>query len=40
VLSVLDDYFAQPRARLLFRVIITILIPLLLGIGIYVVWTA
>jgi succinate dehydrogenase hydrophobic anchor subunit len=40
VLSVLDDYFAQPRARLLFRVIITILIPILLGIGIYVVWTS
>jgi succinate dehydrogenase hydrophobic anchor subunit len=40
VLSVLDDYFAQPRARFIFRVIITILIPVLLGIGIYVVWTA
>jgi succinate dehydrogenase hydrophobic anchor subunit len=40
VLSVLDDYFAQPRARLLFRVVITILIPVLIGIGIYVVWTS
>jgi len=40
VLSVLDDYFAQPRARVLFRVIITILIPVLIGIGIYVVWTS
>ena len=40
VLSVLDDYFAQPRARILFRVIITILLPVLPGIGIYVIWTS
>jgi len=40
VLSVLDDYYAQPKLRALFRVIITILIPVLLGIGIYVVWTS
>jgi succinate dehydrogenase hydrophobic anchor subunit len=40
VLSVLDDYFAQPRARLLFRVIITILMPVLSAIGIYVIWTS
>lgn len=40
VLSVLDDYYAQPRLRALFRVIITILIPVLIGIGIYVVWTS
>jgi succinate dehydrogenase hydrophobic anchor subunit len=40
VLSVLDDYYAQPRLRVLFRVIIAILIPILLGIGIYVVWTS
>jgi succinate dehydrogenase hydrophobic anchor subunit len=40
VLSVLDDYYAQPRMRALFRVIITILIPILIGIGIYVVWTS
>lgn len=40
VLSVLDDYFAQPRVRVLFRVIITILMPVLSAIGIYVVWTA
>ena len=40
VLSVLDDYYAQPRMRALFRVIITILIPVLIGIGIYVVWTS
>jgi succinate dehydrogenase hydrophobic anchor subunit len=40
VLSVLDDYFAQPGMRALFRVIITILIPVLIGIGIYVVWTS
>lgn len=40
VLSVLDDYFAQPRARVLFRVIITILLPVLPGIGIYVIWTS
>jgi succinate dehydrogenase hydrophobic anchor subunit len=36
VLSVLDDYFAQPRVRVLFRVIITILMPVLSAIGIYV----
>lgn len=40
VLSVLDDYYAQPRMRALFRIIITILIPVLIGIGIYVVWTS
>ena len=40
VLSVLDDYYAQPRLRVLFRVIIAILIPVLIGIGIYVVWTS
>lgn len=40
VLSVLDDYYAQPRLRALFRIIITILIPVLIGIGIYVVWTS
>jgi succinate dehydrogenase hydrophobic anchor subunit len=40
LLSVLDDYFAQPRARVLFRVIITILLPILPGIGIYVIWTS
>jgi succinate dehydrogenase hydrophobic anchor subunit len=40
VLSVLDDYFAQPPARLTFRVIITILLPILSAIGIYVIWTS
>jgi succinate dehydrogenase hydrophobic anchor subunit len=40
VLSVLDDYFAQPRVRVLFRVIITILMPVLSAIGIYVIWTS
>ncbi len=40
VLSVLDDYYAQPRLRSLFRIIIIILIPILIGIGIYVVWTS
>ena len=40
LLSVLDDYFAQPWARVLFRVIITILLPILAGIGIYVIWTS
>lgn len=40
VLSVLDDYYAQPRLRVFFRVIITILIPVLLGIGVYVIWTS
>lgn len=40
VLSVLDDYYAKPRLRALFRVIITILVPVLIGIGIYVVWTS
>lgn len=40
VLSVLDDYFAQPWVRVLFRVIITILLPVLTGIGIYVAWTS
>lgn len=40
VLSVLDDYFAQPPARLAFRVIITILLPILSAVGIYVIWTS
>lgn len=40
VLSVLDDYFAQPRVRVLFRIIITILMPVLSAIGIYVIWTS
>jgi len=40
VLSVLDDYYASPRMRALFRVIITILMPVLIGIGIYVIWTS
>ncbi len=40
LLSVLDDYFAQPWVRTLFRVIITILLPILPGIGIYVIWTS
>jgi len=40
VLSVLDDYFAQRWVRTLFRIIITILLPILPGIGIYVIWTS
>lgn len=40
VLSVLDDYFAQPRVRVTFRVIITILLPILTAIGVYVIWTS
>ncbi len=40
VLSVLDDYFAQRSLRVLFRVIITILVPVLSVIGIYVIWTS
>ncbi len=40
VLSVLDDYFAQPRVRITFRVIITILLPILTAISVYVIWTS
>jgi len=40
VLSVLDDYFAQRWVRTLFRIIITILLPILPGIGIYIIWTS
>jgi succinate dehydrogenase hydrophobic anchor subunit len=40
VLSVLDDYFAQPRVRLFFRILIAIILPILWGIGIYVIWTS
>jgi len=40
VLSVLDDYFAQPWVRKFFRVIITILLPVFSIIGIYVIWTS
>lgn len=40
LLSVLDDYFAQPKVRVAFRVIITILMPVLSAIGIYVIWTS
>jgi len=40
VLSVLDDYFAQPRARLFFRILIAIILPIMWVIGIYVIWTS
>ena len=40
VLSVLDDYYAQPRLRAFFRIIIAILMPVLMAIGIYVIWTS
>jgi succinate dehydrogenase hydrophobic anchor subunit len=40
VLSVLDDYFAQPWARLLFRILIGIILPIMWAIGIYVIWTS
>lgn len=40
VLSVLDDYYARPRLRALFRIIIAILMPVLIAIGIYVIWTS
>ena len=40
VLSVLDDYYAQPRLRTLFRILIAILTPVMVAIGIYVIWTS
>jgi succinate dehydrogenase hydrophobic anchor subunit len=40
VLSVLDDYFAQPRMRAFFRVLIAIILPVMWAIGIYVIWTS
>ena len=40
LLSVLDDYFAQPRARVFFRILIAIILPILWAIGIYVIWTS
>ncbi|MBN1452812.1 MAG: hypothetical protein JW963_17475 [Anaerolineales bacterium] len=40
VLSVLDDYFAQPRVRLFFRILIAIILPIMWVIGIYVIWTS
>ncbi len=40
LLSVLDDYFAQPKVRVAFRVIITILMPVLGALGIYLIWTS
>jgi succinate dehydrogenase hydrophobic anchor subunit len=40
VLSVLDDYFAQPRMRAFFRILIAILLPVMWAVGIYVIWTS
>jgi len=40
VLSVLDDYFAQFRVRLFFRILIAIILPIMWVIGIYVIWTS
>lgn len=40
VLSVLDDYFAQPRVRVFFRILIAIILPIMWVIGIYVIWTS
>ncbi len=40
VLSVLDDYFAQLRVRLFFRILIAIILPIMWVIGIYVIWTS
>jgi succinate dehydrogenase hydrophobic anchor subunit len=40
LLSVLDDYFAQPRVRLFFRILIAIILPIMWVIGIYVIWTS
>ena len=38
LLSILDDYFAQPKVRLALRVIIAVLLPVMTVIGIYVIW--
>jgi len=40
VLSVLDDYFAQPRMRAFFRILIAIILLVMWAIGIYVIWTS
>ena len=40
VLSVLDDYFAQPRVRSFFRILIAIILPIMWAIGIYIIWTS
>ena len=40
LLSVLDDYFAQPRMRLLFRILIAIILPIMWALGIYLIWTS
>lgn len=40
LLSVLDDYFVKPRVRNTFRVLITIILPVMSVIGIYVIWTS
>jgi succinate dehydrogenase hydrophobic anchor subunit len=40
LLSALDDYFAQPRVRLFFRILIAIILPIMWAIGIYVIWTS
>jgi len=40
VLSVLDDYFAQPRVRIFFRILIAIILPVMWAVGIYVIWTS
>lgn len=40
LLSVLDDYFAQPRLRQTFRILILVIFPVICVIGIYVIWTS
>ena len=40
VLSVLDDYFAQPRVRSFFRILIAIILPIMWAIGLYIIWTS
>jgi succinate dehydrogenase hydrophobic anchor subunit len=40
LLSVIEDYLARPRMRLTLRIIVLVLTALMIGIGIYVLWTA
>jgi succinate dehydrogenase hydrophobic anchor subunit len=40
LLSVIEDYLARPRVRRTLRIIVLVLTALMIGIAIYVLWTA
>jgi succinate dehydrogenase hydrophobic anchor subunit len=40
VLSVIEDYLTHPGVRKALRLLVLVLVPILSGIGIYVLWTS